>query len=287
MEETWTILKVLQWTMGYFQRRGIEQPRASAEVLLAQALGMERIDLYLHYDKPLNAPELARCREFIRRRAAYEPTQYITGVQEFWSLEFEVNPSVLIPRPETELLVEKTLDLAGNAPALVLDLCTGSGAIAVALSHEHPSLRIVATDISPEALKTAQRNARRHHVEQRIFFIAMDLFSAFSARPLFDIIVTNPPYVAEAEFSKLSREILHHEPRSALAGGGALGLDIIFDILDKAPFHLKPNGVLLIEIGAEQAKVLREKLMDHPDFEPPRFIEDYSRILRVLQLHRK
>lgn len=286
MGETWTILKVLQWTTSYFSRKGISQPRAGAEVLLAHVLGMERIDLYLHYDQPLNPSELARYRECVRRRAAFEPTQYITGKQEFWSLDFEVTPSVLIPRPETELLVEKTLESVEDPAQVILDLCTGSGAVAVALAHERPSLKLVASDISPEALKVAKRNALRHHVEQRIAFIASDLFNAFSFNALFDIIVTNPPYISEAELDALAPEVVRYEPRTALEGRGALGLDIIRKILDKAPSYLKPGGILLVEIGQGQAEIVREELKGNRRFKPPELIRDYSGILRVLRLRK-
>ncbi len=166
MEERWTVLKVLQWTTEYFTLKGIDQARASAEVLLAHVLGVERIQLYLNFDRPLAADELASYRALIRRRAAREPTQYIIGKQEFWSLEFEVTPAVLIPRPETELLVEKALALTRDTSKRVLDLGTGSGAIAIALAHECPNLRVVATDSSCAALLVARRNAARHHVEE-------------------------------------------------------------------------------------------------------------------------
>lgn len=161
-EAPWTILKVLQWTTGYFQRQEIEQARANAEVLLAHVLGLERIQLYLRHDQPLTGDELAKFREVVRRRAAREPTQYITQKQEFWSLDFEVTPSVLIPRPETELLVELAAEILGTASAHVLDLGTGSGAIAVALAHQCPNLAVVAIDSSPAALEVARRNAVRH-----------------------------------------------------------------------------------------------------------------------------
>ena len=148
MDEKWTVLKVLQWTTAFFERKHLEQPRASAEVLLAHVLRMERLQLYLNFDRPLTSAELTAYRATIQRRAAREPTQYITGKQEFWSLELEVTPAVLIPRPETEVLVERTLELAGDSGKCVLDLGTGSGAVAVALAHERPNLKIIASDRS-------------------------------------------------------------------------------------------------------------------------------------------
>lgn len=285
MEETWTILKVLQWTTGFFSRKGIEQPRANAEVLLAHVLGAERIQLYLHYDKPLTAHELARFREIVRRRAAHEPTQYITQKQEFWSLELEVTPSVLIPRPETELLVEKALEVLGKAPARVLDVGTGSGAIAVALAHEQPNLEAIATDKSPEALVLAKRNAARHQVQSRIQFVAMDLFSGFSCTlPPFDLIISNPPYISEGELCDLAPEVVRHEPESALRGGDPHGLGVIRRILAEFCDYLRPGGTLLMEIGYGQAEILRDELARDSRIKWYEFIRDYSGILRVLHL---
>lgn len=281
MEEKWTILKVLQWTSQYFTDKGIQQPRAAAEVLLSHVLGMERIQLYLNHDKPLAPEELARYRDFVRRRAAFEPTQYIVGKQEFWSLEFEVTPAVLIPRPETEILVEKALEIAGGRPQFVLDLCTGSGAIAIALAHERPDIRVLATDISPAALVLARRNAVRNGVEDRIRFAGMDLFTALVQAHTFDLIVSNPPYVAESEMLDLAPEIANYEPHSALRGGGEHGLEIIHEILDSYSSFLKHTGALLVEIGYQQADVLEGELSGKlaGRFE---FIRDYSGIKRVL-----
>jgi release factor glutamine methyltransferase len=283
MEEKWTILKVLQWTTDYFRTKGFEQPRADAEVLLAHILGLERIRLYLNYDRPLSPEELARFRSLIRRRAAFEPAQYIVGKQEFWSLPFEVTPSVLIPRPETEVLVEKALELMGSSPSLVLDLGTGSGAIAVSLAHERPDVRVVAVDKSYSALSVAQRNAAANGVSERVFFVAMDLFGALEARCSFDLIVSNPPYISDEEFLDLAPEIANYEPHSALRGGGESGLGLIRKILEQFRAFLKPNGSLLVEIGLGQAQIL-EKDFPAPGVEKFEFIEDYSGIKRVLHV---
>lgn len=281
MEETWTILKVLQWTTGYFSSKGIEQPRADAEVLLAHVLGVERIHLYLNYDRPLSPDELARFRELVRRRAASEPTQYILGRQEFWSLDFEVTPAVLIPRPETEILVEKALELLGAGPSLVLDVGTGSGAMAVAIAVERKNTRVIATDRSFSALAVAKRNAARHSVSDRVGFVLMDLMQALAAGPWFDIIVSNPPYVADAEFLDLAPEIANYEPHSALRGGGEQGLGLIRKILGQFRDYLKPGGSLLVEIGKGQAEILEKELPGAAEFE---FIRDYSGIKRVLHV---
>jgi release factor glutamine methyltransferase len=286
MEERWTVLKVLQWTMEYFGRKGIDQPRASAEVLLAQVLGVERIQLYLNFDRPLIPGELASYREVVRRRAAREPTQYITGKQEFWSLEFEVTPAVLIPRPETEFLVEKALELLSDSSARVLDLCTGSGAIAIALAHECPSLRLIATDKSYAAIQVARRNAIRCRVDERVAFVAADLLGAFSSSSApFDVIVSNPPYIGETEFPHLAPEIMKYEPSDALLAGPE-GLSVIRRILNEAPVHLKGGGSLLMEIGAGQAEALNEEVRRHPAIDLFEFMRDYSGILRILHLRK-
>jgi release factor glutamine methyltransferase len=283
MEETWTILGIIQWTTAYFSRKGVEQPRSNAEVLLGHVLGMSRIDLYIHFDKPLSSEELGRFREAVKRRAGREPTQYITRKQEFWSLEFEVTPAVLIPRPETEWLVEKALEIIGDDPATVLDLCTGSGAVAVALAFERPSLTVVATDLSNDALIVARRNAVRHAVADRVHFALMDLFGGFNPRLLpFDVIVCNPPYIGETEFPALAPEVGVYEPELALRGGGPEGLNLIRSILSQFTNHLKPGGSLFVEIGMGQAEILPGELEQFPGMESYRFIRDYAGVLRVL-----
>jgi release factor glutamine methyltransferase len=284
MEDRWTVLKVLQWTAEYFRLKGIEQPRTSAEVLLAHALHMERIQLYLNYDRPLAPHELASYRELIRRRANREPTQYVTGKQEFWSLELEVTPDVLIPRPETELLVEEALKLVRGTCKCVLDLATGSGAIAIALAHECPAIRVIASDRSCKALLVARLNAFRHHLLERISFVAADILGTFRISDgSFDIIVSNPPYIGEKEFSTLAPEIVRYEPNTALLAGPQ-GLALIRRIIEEAPAHLKPGGSLLMEVGAGQAEILQDELSQNPFIERFGFIKDYSGVLRVLHI---
>ncbi|ROQ93547.1 peptide chain release factor N(5)-glutamine methyltransferase [Desulfosoma caldarium] len=285
MEETWTILKVLQWTTDYFRRKGLEQPRSDAEVLLAHALNLRRVDLYLRYDQPLCPEELARYRALIQRRAAREPTQYITGHQEFWSLELEVNPSVLIPRPETERLVELALEAFGKDPIGVLDVGTGSGAIAIALAKERPQWTIVACDISWDALQTARRNAERHGVLNRIAFTASYLTTAFrSIPPPFHLICTNPPYVGDTQWDNLAPEIRCHEPPQALRGGGAEGTFIPQKLLEEAIPLLVPGGVLLMEFGMGQERLLAPAARALPGVDTVEVLRDYSNIPRVLRL---
>jgi release factor glutamine methyltransferase len=290
MEELWTILKLIQWTTQYFGRKGIAQPRTDAEVLLAHVLKTERIQLYLRYDQPLQPRELAEYRDLVRRRGAHEPLQYITGRQEFYSLELEVTPAVLIPRPETEILVETALALLkeqGLSSPWVLDLGTGSGAIAVALGHENRQLRILAIDVSVAALAVARRNAKRHSLTDRIHLVAMDLCQAMSTNlAIFDLIVSNPPYIPTNDIPGLAPEISSFEPGTAL-DGGSHGLAVIRRIMDQAHRVLRPSGSLLLEIGQGQAQLLRDQTAAHPAYQSMEFIDDFSGIPRVLHLRNR
>jgi release factor glutamine methyltransferase len=283
-EEPWTILKLLHWTTDYFKKNKVAEPRASAEVLLAHSLSQDRLYLYLNYDRPMQAEELAAFRTFVKRRLRGEPNQYITGRQEFWSLPFRVNPDVLIPRPETEVLLETVLEFLGSpeTEVPVLDLGTGSGAIAVALAREFDLIRIVATDSSMAALKLAQENASLNQVDSKIHFVCADMFSAFSRVPQkFAVVATNPPYVSQAEFSTLSREIRDYEPRQALDGGPD-GLAAIKHIIMEAPAVLSQGGALIMEIGANQTESVSTLVRDSRRYKSYRIIKDYSGLDRVL-----
>jgi release factor glutamine methyltransferase len=283
-EEPWTILKILHWTTDYFKKNKVVEPRTSAEVLLAHLLSEDRLFLYLNYDRPMEAEELATFRTFVKRRLEGEPNQYITGMQEFWSLPFRVNPDVLIPRPETEVLLETVLEFLGSpeTEVRVLDLGTGSGAIAVALAREFDLIKIVATDSSMAAVKLAQENASLNQVESKIHFVCADMFSAFSSvSRKFAVVATNPPYVSHTEFSELPREIRDYEPRHAL-NGGPDGLAAIKHIIKEAPAVLSQGGALIMEMGAEQAESVSALVRDSQRYEKYQIIEDYSGLDRVL-----
>ncbi|MEJ5364700.1 MAG: peptide chain release factor N(5)-glutamine methyltransferase [Desulfosoma sp.] len=287
MEETWTILKVLQWTTDYFRRKGLDQPRSDAEVLLAHALNLRRVDLYLRYDQPLRPDELARYRALIQRRAAREPTQYITGRQEFWSLELEVSPAVLIPRPETERLVELALEAFSDEPLRALDLGTGSGAIAVALATERSHWSIIACDISWDALMTARRNAVRHGVNSRIAFVLSDLTAAFRPDPPpFSLICANPPYIGDAQWAALAPEVARYEPSHALRGGGPDGTAIPIRLLRLAFPLLRPGGILFMEFGKGQERTLPAAARELPGVDSVEVLRDYSDIPRILKVIR-
>jgi release factor glutamine methyltransferase len=283
-DESWTILKLLQWTTDYFEKNDVVEPRASAEVLLAHVLSENRLYLYLNYDRPLDTRELSTFRACIKRRLAREPSQYITGIQEFWSLPMRVNPTVLIPRPETEVLVQATLEFIGSTHTniTIMDLGTGSGAIAIALARELPTARIVATDVSMATLHLARDNARLNRVDGQISFVRADMLAAISVgSQKFNLVVTNPPYVSHDDYSELPREIRDYEPRHAL-DGGADGLTAIKHIIWEAPTVLRQAGGLLMEMGAGQAESVSTLVRDSQHYQNHSIIKDYSGIDRVL-----
>jgi release factor glutamine methyltransferase len=256
VEESLTIAEALREASTRLRVAGLAEPRREAGTLLSHALGRDQTFLILHADESLNGAQVANFRACVERRAAGEPFQYIAGRQEFYGLEFEVGPAVLIPRPETELLVEKALELLqGTAAPLLCDVGTGSGCISVVLLHERGDARGFALDLSPAALAFAARNAARHGVEGRLRLLVSDCFEALRAeepRELrFDLIASNPPYIAEADLAGLQKEVREHEPRVALTPGGD-GLSVIRRLVAEAPEFLKPGGHLLIEIGFEQ-----------------------------------
>lgn len=254
MKETWTVLKVLQWTAGYLKDKGVDNGRLDAELLLAEVLGLDRVGLYLNYDRPLQADELAAYRQLVGRRSRREPLQYILGRAEFWSLPFKVGPAVLIPRPDTEILVEEALRRV-RADGTILDVGTGSGAVAVALASELSAARLVGIDVSEAALEVAAENARYNGVAERVDLLQADL-ACLPAGP-FDLIVANPPYIPNAELAGLMPEVRDHEPALALAGGDD-GLDCYRLLAGQAASRLQPGGWLLAEVGIGQAAAVQE-----------------------------
>ncbi|HLL76928.1 MAG TPA: peptide chain release factor N(5)-glutamine methyltransferase [Pyrinomonadaceae bacterium] len=253
-----TIAGALSEAAGVLRAGSVADARREAATLLAATAGRDRAFLIAHDDDELPADVLSTFRERTRRRAAGEPLQYVTGRQEFYGLDFEVNAAVLIPRPETELLVEAALELLKGVPSpLLCDVGTGSGCIPVAVLHERADVRAVAVDISLRALRVAARNAARHGVAPRLALVASDCLSALDpAAQAFDIIVSNPPYVAEDDLPGLQREVRDHEPRVALTPGGD-GLSVIRRLLADSPLFLKAGGQLLFEIGFNQHEAVR------------------------------
>ncbi len=277
MAERWTILKILQWTADYFAEKGIESSRLDAELLLSKTLGMDRVGLYVNFERPLDAQELADYRDKVRRRATREPVQYILGETEFWSLPFKVNPNVLIPRADTEVLVEEALKRFGSK-GQILDVGTGSGAIAIALSSELPDAQVTALDCSEEALKVARENAIANQVAEQINFLAGDL-NDLPDGP-FDMLVSNPPYIPTRDWERLMPEVHSHEPRLALDGGPD-GLEAYRQLAVQSGSLLVPGGWLLVEVGINQAKDVAT-LFKAAGLVNIETRDDYSGILRVV-----
>lgn len=247
--ETWTVLKILSWTKEYLAGKGVDNARLEAEWLLSFALGLDRVGLYVNFDRPLSGAELALFREMVTRRARREPLQYILGTQEFMGLEFETTTAALIPRHDTETLVEEALK-RGEGANKVLDIGAGSGCIVVALAKKLTGAELFGVDQSAVALDLAERNAAKHGTVVKM--VLGSLFEPFSGMR-FSLIVSNPPYVPTAEIAELQPEVRDYEPRDALDGGPD-GLDFYRSIIPAAPGHLDTGGWLLFEVGIGQAE---------------------------------
>jgi release factor glutamine methyltransferase len=288
----WTVGRLLQWTADYLKTRGADSPRLDAEVLLAEALGCQRIELYTTFEETPSEDVRAAFRELVRRRAEGAPVAYLVGRREFYSLSFRVTPDVLIPRPETELLVVAAIDLAKerfstlDSRLSIADVGTGSGIIAVCLAKHLPAWRVTAVDISTAALAVAEDNAKRHGVSDRIEFVESDLLAAVPADRRFDFVVSNPPYVAAAEFDKLAPDVRKFEPSTALVAGPR-GTEIIERLIPQAAERLRPGGHLLLEIGPAIHEAVRTLLEADGHFELGPTIKDLARLPRVVQARRK
>jgi len=254
-QEKWDVLKILNWTKGYLAEKGVENPRLEAEWMLCEALTLDRVGLYLNFDKPLSETELSAYRGMVLRRGKREPLQYILGNQEFMGLEFQVSPAVLIPRHDTEVLVSEGIKRGGAARS-ILDIGAGSGCVAVALAKALPEAEVCAVDISSEALAVARDNAQRN--DASVQFFQGSLLEPFADRR-FDMILSNPPYIPKAELATLQQEVRGFEPLGAL-DGGTDGLDFYRAIVARAPDHLNAGGWLLFEVGMGQAPEVLELL---------------------------
>ena len=254
MAETWTLLRLLRWTTNFFDEKGIDNPRLDAELLLAHCLNLDRVGLYLNYDRPLTAVELDTIRPLVKRRGQREPLQYLLGSTEFWSLKFKVTPDVLIPRADTEILIEEALSHAAAAGSL-LDVGTGSGAIVISLATELSDWTLTGLDISPQALRVARDNVASHQLEQRVKLVEGDL--AELPQQQYDLIVSNPPYIARSEWDELMPEVRCFEPELALLAE-ADGLICYQQLAAQAAQHLSTDGWLLVEIGCRQATAVQD-----------------------------
>lgn len=279
----WTVRRVLEWTIGHLKEKGCETPRLDAEVLLAHAWNCPRIQLYVRYNETLPDNVRATMRELVKRRAALEPVAYLIGQREFFSLEFEVQQGVFIPRPATETLVMEALRLieGRNAPR-VLDLCTGTGCIAMTIAHHHKTAQVTAVDLNPLAVDTASRNAERHQVSDRVTILEGDLFAAVEESDRFDLIVSNPPYIRDDELTGLSPDIRDHEPQLALTAGTD-GLDVVRRIIAQTPKRIADHGSLLLEIDPAQAAGTAEIMRQLNLFEQVDTVRDLDRAERVIR----
>ncbi len=293
----WTVGRLLQWTADYLKGRGADSPRLDAEILLAQALGCQRIQLYTAFEDVPHEDRRTAFRELVRQRAEGTPVAYLVGRREFYSLSFKVGPGVLIPRPETELIVVTLLDLAkqlpspsgrgagAEGPPLIADVGTGSGILAVTVAKHLPAARVVATDTSKVALEIAAENARQHGVAERVQLIECDLLSGTAAELKFDFIVSNPPYVSTAEYDKLPRDVKDFEPREALLAGPK-GTEVIERLILQAAERLRPGGHLLIEISPMIHSAAQALLAAVPGLQPGPTVKDLARLPRVVQATR-
>ena len=282
-QAAWTVARVLGWATEDLTRRGLrDSPRLDAELLLGHALRVDRVRLIVDAQRPLQEDELARYRELLVRRRRHEPIAYILGEREFYGLRFSVNRHVLIPRPDTETLVNVALartrerDLHGRA----LDVCTGSGCVAIAFAKERPTWQVTGSDLSPDALDVARHNALRLGTIWNLDFRRSDLLAEIEREAGFDLIMANPPYVPDAELPTLSPDIRNHEPASALCGGPD-GLALIRRLVKAAPQLLAPGGLLALEVGAGQAPRVAKGLMSY-GFSDVQQERDYAGIERVV-----
>jgi release factor glutamine methyltransferase len=275
--EIWTTLKILEWTQEYLGRKGVENARREAEWMLCAATGLDRMGLYLNFEKPLNETELASYRKMIARRAGREPLQHILGTEEFFGLDFEVTPDVLIPRHDSETLVQEALARRSEARS-VLDIGTGSGCLAIALAKNLPDAAVTAVDISEAALTVAKRNAVRNSVTVR--FLHGSLFEPVRGE-LFDLIVSNPPYIPTNEINQLEPEVRDFDPRSAL-DGGIDGLDFYRSLIPAAVSYLAEAGWLLVEVGASQASDVAGIFKESGSYGEPVIVSDAGGIERVV-----
>ncbi|MFQ5823181.1 MAG: peptide chain release factor N(5)-glutamine methyltransferase [bacterium] len=286
--KTWPVLELLNWTTEYLSKKGFENSKLNAERLLSHSLNFHRVDLYLNFDRPLSPEELKRFKKFLKRRLRREPLQYILGETEFMSLLFKVNPSVLIPRPETEILVDTVLNKSkeqfqNKSTLSILDIGTGSGCIAVSLAKYLKKARITALDVSDGALETAAENAHLNEVENKIHFFKENFLDSQFSKNLsqkFDVVVSNPPYVSAEDFVKLPEEVKYFEPTIALQDGKD-GLTFYYKIAEFSLKSLNPVGFVAVEVSMGQASQVKEIFLNH-QFSKITFFKDLNGNDRVI-----
>lgn len=280
-EQTWTIGSLVRWATDDFRARGIESPRLDAELIVGHALSLTRTQIIMHLDRPLEERELTQLRALVKRRRAREPMAYLRGEREFFGRSFMVDKRVLVPRPDTEVLVDVALHRTSNRAlsCRTLDLCTGSGCVAITLSKERPTTPVLATDISDDALAVARENRERLGA-YRVAFAHGDLFAAVPASATFDLIVSNPPYIPSGDIQGLMPDVRDFEPRLALDGGKD-GLDSIRRIVTESPKYLAKDGILAVELGAGEAPAVRDLFLER-GYMDVEIAKDIARIERVV-----
>ena len=288
-----TVFEILNWSAHYLKDHRVENPRLNAELLLAHTLSLSREGLYVRLQNLIRKEEKETVEGLIKRRISGEPLQYILGHQEFWSIDFQVDSRALIPRPETELLVEQALLILSenpfNRPPFVLEIGTGSGAVAIALAKEAKDIFMVASDISRDALRLAKENAASSGFLHQLKFVNGNLFDPFRLlreREPFDLILSNPPYIPFPEIEGLDKEVRDYEPIIALDGGED-GLTFYRDIISQAPLYLKKGGWLLLEIGQAQGGKVSELIDKRGDFSMPQLLKDLSGLERMVKAQKK
>ncbi len=284
--QNWTIQKLLSWVTDYLAARNVDSPRLSAELLLCHVLGLERIELYTHFNRIAQQTELDQLHKLVKRCGDQEPVAYLVGRCEFYSLPIKVSKDCLVPRPETELLAERGIEFLRGRQGVqyVCDLCTGSGCIAVAIAKNHAQAEIIATDICDSALSVAAENVATHQLNDRIRLLCGDLFGPVIEgldETRFDLIVCNPPYVSSAEYEQLGSKVRDFEPKKALFAGQD-GLDVYRRIADRIGEHLKDDGALILETGYAQGKAVRELLEDTKIFSEIKIEKDINNNDRVV-----
>jgi release factor glutamine methyltransferase len=285
--QPWTVARLLDWTAKFLSEKGSESPRLDTEVLLAHALACKRIELYTRHDEEVADERRQLFKALIRQRVEGCPVAYLVGRKEFYSLELEVSRAVLIPRPDTETVVDECLRLARTMTGpTVLDIGTGSGCLAVAVAKYCKHARVTAVDVSEESLPVAARNAAKHGVSDRIRFLQGDLFASLPADEQFDFVLSNPPYIPHDDIAGLAAGVRDYEPHQALDGGRD-GLELFGRLVAEAPRWIKPDGHLLVEIGAPQEKAAREGIQAQPGFDLAKTVYDSAGHPRVLRARRR
>ena len=285
-DSVWTIARLLAWTTDFFREHGIENPRLDAEVLLGAVLGKDRMYLYVHFDEPLEPAELAAFRSHVKERAAHMPLAYVLGTREFMGLDFCVTRDTLIPRPDTELLVQCAVDFlrartaAGGDELSIADIGTGTGAVALSVLHYTEGTRADVVDISPAAAEVARENAERLGIAERIEVHVGDLTAPLAGRS-YDMILSNPPYIPTADIAKLMPEVRSYEPHCAL-DGGVDGLDLYRRLMADAPAMLKDGGAIAVEVGIHEAAAVAALALAHPRIVRTEILKDLGGIERVV-----